>query len=147
MIRPTIERPSLVVTSLELPTWDEALANHRKTARRWSREESFALAALDKAMQRVARAPNGKREETFNGESYAIGRLVGAGWIELSRAARGMEIAILSNMNVDAETGLTFAQEYGRGRIRLKILRALHDGMTRPYPMLREVTTREAREG
>lgn len=103
----------------------------------WGRGITFALTALDNAMRRVARAANGKREITLNGESYAIGRLVG--WVELSRAARGLEVAILSNTVCVNE--LTFAQEYGREHIRLKILRALVAGMARPYPRLKEVTT------
>jgi hypothetical protein len=120
------------VTSIDLPTWREALANHRKTAKRWSREESFALASLDYAMDRVMRAPD-HREETLNGETFAIGRLVGAGWIELSRAAFGMFAAARAAGFPDCD------------EVRKKILRALHDGMARPYPPLntREVTREE----
>lgn len=116
------------VTSLELPTWREALANRHKTAARWSREETFALFALDNAMRRIAAAPEGRREWTLNGEAFAIGRLIGAGWIELSRAAVAMLIAARSAGFPDCD------------QVRVKILRALHDGIARPYPPLKEVT-------
>jgi hypothetical protein len=124
-----------VVTSQHLPTWQEAIANHQHSAPRWSREETFARYALRNTMQRVSSAPIGKRESALNGESFSMGRLVGAGWISSSRAALGIEHAIRSNPNKNEE-GLTFVEELGIDFVRWKILRALHDGMAKPYPNL-----------
>jgi hypothetical protein len=128
------ERPT-VVTSQHLPTWQEAISNHQQSAPRWSREETFALYAVRNTIQRVSSAPLGKRESALNGETFSLGRLVGAGWISLSRAAVGVEHAIRSNLNQNEE-GLTFVEEHGIDYVRWKILRALHDGMARPYQKL-----------
>jgi hypothetical protein len=124
-----------VVTSLKAISWREALANYRKSAAPWSREETFAYYAVNSAMHRVWRARTGTREETLNGECYALGRLVGAGWTTLSRAALVMEHAIRTNRAVN-EHGQTYVQEHGVEYVRWKILRALNDGMAKPYPAL-----------
>jgi hypothetical protein len=124
-----------VVTSPNLPTWDQALSNHQQPAALWSREETFAHYALDHAMHRIYSAPHGRRETTLNGEAYAIGRLVGAGWISLGRSVFGIEHAIKSNPHKN-DCGQRFVAEHGLEFVRWKILRALHDGMVRPYPAL-----------
>jgi Bifunctional DNA primase/polymerase, N-terminal len=132
--RASAENPT-VVTSQYLPTWQEAISNHHQSASRWSREETFALYGFRNAMQRVSSAPFKKRESSLNGESYSLGRLVGAGWISLSRVVSGLEHAIRLNLNRSDE-GLTFLEEHGIDFVRWKILRALHDGMARPHPKL-----------
>ena len=68
------------VTSL-LPSgsWADAIADHRKTVARWSWEESFAFVAYRNAISRVLIASH--RMIALNAETYALGRLVGRGWI------------------------------------------------------------------
>ena len=76
------------VTSL-VPSgsWADAIADHRKTVARWSREESFAFVAYRNATNRVLNARH--RMIALNAETYALGRLVGRGWIErVSRCPR-----------------------------------------------------------
>jgi hypothetical protein len=124
-----------LVTSLSLPTWAQALSTHQQSAPRWSREETFAHYALDHAMRRIYSTPYGQRETTLNGESYAIGRLIGAGWISLGRSAVGIEHAIKSNPRTN-DRGERFVEAHGIEFVRWKILRALHDGMAKPYPAL-----------
>jgi hypothetical protein len=63
----------------------------------------------------------------LNAEVYALGRLWGAGWIERSRIARGME-AVSRHNGLVAKRGL--------GVVRQVILGALHKGAARPYPQL-----------
>jgi Bifunctional DNA primase/polymerase, N-terminal len=134
-IDPKTNQPQMV-TSLELPQWSEAIRNHHQSAPRWSREDTIGHFALSRAMQRVYAAPNGKREIRLNGEAYAIGRLVGAGWLPLNRAALGIEHAIKSNPHKN-DRGQTFVAEHALDYVRWKILRALHDGMAKPYPALK----------
>jgi hypothetical protein len=100
-----------VITSLDLPTWEEALSNHYKSAKRFSREETFAYYALKKAMQRIASVEQGRREIALHGESYAIGRLIGAGWVSLGQAAFAIEHGIKSNTHTNSE-GQTYIQEH-----------------------------------
>ena len=120
------------VTSL-VPSrsWADAIADHRKTVARWSREESFALVAYRNATNRVLNAKH--RMIALNAETYALGRLVGRGWIERSQVARGMEAASRHN-GLIAKRGLEV--------VRAVILGALARGAARPYPDLtsREVT-------
>ena len=120
------------VTSL-VPSgsWADAIADHRKTVARWSREESFALVAYRNATSRVLNAKH--RMIALNAETYALGRLVGCGWIEPSQVVRGMEAASRHN-GLIAKRGLEV--------VRAVILGALAKGAARPYPDLtsREVT-------
>ena len=69
----------------------------------------------------------------LNAESYALGRLVGRGWIERSHVVRGMETVSRHN-GLIAKRGLEV--------VRGVILGALAKGAARPYPDLtsREVT-------
>jgi hypothetical protein len=116
------------VTSL-VPSrsWADAIADHRKTVARWSREESFALVAFRNATSRVLNAKH--RMIALNAETYSLGRLWGAGWIERSRVARGMETVSRHNGLV-AKRGLEV--------VRQVILGALRKGASRPYPKLHE---------
>jgi hypothetical protein len=120
------------VTSL-VPSrsWADAIADHRKTVARWSREESFALVAFRNATSRVLNAKH--RMIALNAETYALGRLVGRGWITQSDVVRGMEAASRHN-GLIAKRGLEV--------VRAVILGALAKGAVRPYPDLtsREVT-------
>jgi bifunctional DNA primase/polymerase-like protein len=120
------------VTSL-VPSgsWADAIADHRKTVARWSREESFALVAYRNAINRVLNAKH--RMIALNAETYALGRLVGRGWITQSDVVRGMEAASRHN-GLIAKRGLEV--------VRAVILGALAKGAARPYPDLtsREVT-------
>jgi Bifunctional DNA primase/polymerase, N-terminal len=120
------------VTSL-VPSgsWADAIADHRKTVARWSREESFALVAYRNATNRVLNAKH--RMIALNAETYALGRLVGRGWITQSDVVRGMEAASRHN-GLIAKRGLEV--------VRAVILGALAKGAARPYPDLtsREVT-------
>jgi hypothetical protein len=120
------------VTSL-VPSrsWADAIADHRKTIARWSREESFALVAYRNATSRVLNAKH--RMIALNAETYALGRLVGRGWITQSDVVRGMEAASRHN-GLIAKRGLEV--------VRAVILGALAKGAARPYPDLtsREVT-------
>ena len=119
------------VTSLPPMEWADAIADHNKTVARWSREESFALIAYRNATSRVLNAKH--RMIALNAETYALGRLVGRGWIARSDVVRGMETASRHN-GLIAKRGL--------GVIRAVILGALAKGAVRPYPDLtsREVT-------
>jgi hypothetical protein len=112
-------------------SWADAIADHRKTVARWSREESFALVAYRNAINRVLNAKH--RMIALNGEAYALGRLVGRGWITQSDVVRGMEAASRHN-GLIAKRGLEV--------VRAVILGALTKGAARPYPDLtsREVT-------
>jgi Bifunctional DNA primase/polymerase, N-terminal len=119
------------VTSAEAESWADVLADHRKVVGRWSREESFALVGFRNAANRVLQAEH--RMIALNAETYSLGRLWGAGWIERSRVARGMETVSRHNALV-AKRGLEV--------VRAVILGALAKGAARPYPDLtsREVT-------
>jgi hypothetical protein len=119
------------VTSLPPVEWADAIVDHNKTVERWSREESFALVAYRNATRRVLNAEN--RMIALNAETYALGRLVGRGWIARSNVVRGMEAASQHNGLV-AKRGLDV--------VRAVILGALSKGEERPYPDLapREVT-------
>src|SRR5262249_26152982 len=120
------------VTSL-VPSrsWADAIADHRKTVARWSREESFAFVAYRNATSRVLNAKH--RMIALNAETYALGRLVGRGWLTQSDVVRGMEAASRYN-GLIAKRGLEV--------VRAVILGALAKGAARPYPDLtsREVT-------
>jgi hypothetical protein len=113
------------VTSLPSGSWADAIADHRKIVARWSREESFALVAYRNATSRVLSAKH--RMIALNAETYALGRLVGRGWIERSRVVRGMEAASRHN-GLIAKRGLEV--------VRQVILGAVARGMARPYPDL-----------
>jgi hypothetical protein len=63
----------------------------------------------------------------LNAETYSLGRLWGAGWIERSRVVRGMETVSRHNGLV-AKRGLEV--------VRAVILGALTKGAARPYPDL-----------
>jgi hypothetical protein len=119
------------VTSLPSGSWADAIADHRKTVARWSREESFALVAYRNATNRVLNAKH--RMIALNAETYSLGRLVGRGWITQSDVVRGMEAASRHN-GLIAKRGLEV--------VRAVILGALAKGAARPYPDLtsREVT-------
>ena len=120
------------VTSL-VPSgsWADAIADHRKTVARWSREESFAFVAYRNATNRVLNAKH--RMIALNAETYSLGRLVGRGWIERSHVVCGME-------TVSRHNGLIAKR--GPEVVRAVILQALAKGAARPYPDLtsREVT-------
>jgi hypothetical protein len=123
-----IDPPNQTVTSSEpLPcgSWADAVADHRKTVSRWSREESFALVANWNATARVLNAEH--RMIALNGETYALGRLWGAGWIERLRIVCGME-AVSRHNGLVAKRGLEV--------VRMVILGALRKGAARPYPEL-----------
>jgi hypothetical protein len=119
------------VTSIPPMEWADAIADHNKTVARWSREESFALVAYRNATSRVLNAKH--RMIALNAETYALGRLVGRGWITQSDVVRGMEAASRHN-GLIAKRGLEV--------VRAVILGALAKGAARPYPDLtsREVT-------
>jgi hypothetical protein len=114
------------VTSL-VPSrsWADAIADHRKTVARWSREESFAFVAYRNATNRVLNAKH--RMIALNAETYALGRLVGRGWITQSDVVRGVEAASRHN-GLIAKRGLE--------AVRAVILGALAKGAARPYPDL-----------
>jgi hypothetical protein len=117
--------------NLEVHSWDEALRTCKKTAKRFSRDESYALAALNDAARHVREAPVGERERTLNGEAYSIGRFAGAGWISLGRCAFVLVAAMHENAATD-EHGRTFWEQYGREWITAKVRRALLAGMAKP---------------
>jgi hypothetical protein len=114
------------VTSL-VPSgsWVDAITDHRKTVARWSREESFALVAYRNATSRVLSAKH--RMIALNAETYALGRLVGRGWIARSDVVPGTEAASRHN-GLIAKRGLEV--------VRAVILGALAKGAARPYPDL-----------
>jgi len=114
------------VTSLATSgSWADAIADHRKSVARWSREESFALVAYRNATSRVLNAEH--RMIALNAETYALGRLVGRGWITQSDVVRGMEAASRHN-GLIAKRGLEV--------VRAVILGGLAKGAARPYPDL-----------
>jgi len=118
-----------------VPSWHQAISNNHQSAPRWSEEETYGHYAVNNAMHRLMAAPCGKREAALNGECFSLGRLVGAGWLSMARAALAMEHGIKSNPNTD-EAGLRFVAEHGLDHVRWKILRALRDGMANPPPRL-----------
>ena len=89
------------------------------------------LVAYRNATNRVLNAKH--RMIALNAETYALGRLVGRGWIERSHVVRGMETVSRHN-GLIAKRGLEV--------VRAVILGALAKGAARPYPDLtsREVT-------
>jgi hypothetical protein len=113
------------VTSLPPMEWAEAITDHNKTVARWSREESFAFVAYRNATSRVLNAEH--RMIALNAETYALGRLVGRGWIARSNVVRGMETVSRHN-GLIAKRGLDV--------VRAVILGALCKGEERPYPDL-----------
>ena len=58
-----------VTSSVPSGSWADAIADHRKTVARWSREESFALVAYRNATSRVLNAKH--RMIALNAETYA----------------------------------------------------------------------------
>jgi hypothetical protein len=122
-----------VVTSV--PSWHQAICDHHQSALRWSEEETYGHYAVNNAMHRLMAAPCGKREAALNGECFSLGRLVGAGWLSMARAALAMEHGIKSNPHTN-EAGLRFVAEHGVDHVRWKILRGLRDGMAKPPPTL-----------
>jgi hypothetical protein len=102
------------------------LAQHTQAeGRAPTREESFALVGFRNAANRVLCAEH--RMTALNAETYSLGRLWGAGWIERSRVVRGMETVSRHNGLV-AKRGLEV--------VRAVILGALTKGAARPYPDL-----------
>lgn len=122
---------STVTSLVPSGSWADAIADHRKTVARWSREESFAFVAYRNATNRVLNARH--RMIALNAETYSRGRLVGRGWIERSHVVCGME-------TVSRHNGLIAKR--GPEVVRAVILGALAKGAARPYPDLssREVT-------
>jgi hypothetical protein len=120
-----------VTSSVPGGSWADAIVDHHKIVARWSREESFALVGFQNAANRVLHAEH--RMIALNAETYSLGRLWGAGWIERSRVTCGMETVSRHNGLV-AKRGLEV--------VRAVILGALAKGAARPYPGLtsREVT-------
>jgi Bifunctional DNA primase/polymerase, N-terminal len=118
-----------------VPSWHQAISDHHQSAPRWSKEETYGHYAVNNAMHRMMAAPCGKREAALNGESFSLGRLVGAGWLSMACAALAMEHGIKSNPHTNKE-GLRFVAEHGVDHVRWEILRALRDGMAKPPPTL-----------
>jgi hypothetical protein len=104
----------------------------KKTVARFSREESYARAAVGRARQRVSEAPVGTRDQTLNREAYALGQLSGAGWVDRLWCEFMLMAGIKENRAVNPETGKTFVQEHGEGHIRRKVERAVCDGEFHP---------------
>jgi DNA primase len=102
----------------QLPTWEEAMKDWRKSVPRWSPDESYALVACKEARRRVEAATYG-REQKLNDEALGLGYLVGKGWLEMGRAAGSLWIAAQVNGLVKKE---------GPERVQDKILRGLRDG-------------------
>ena len=55
--------------------------------------ERYATVALEAESDRVARAPTGTRNDTLNRAAFALGRLVGAGWLDAHEVAAELEAA------------------------------------------------------
>ena len=125
----------LATSPLQVRDWDEAVRDHKVTAYRFSKEETYALSALGHARKRIAAAPVGQREATLNSNAFSIGRLAGAGWINPRRCAFVLVAAIHENRATD-EHGRTFYQEHGREYVQAKVRRALLAGMAKPSVMV-----------
>jgi hypothetical protein len=121
----------LATSPVEVRDWDTTVRDHKVTALKFSKEETYALYALAKTRRRIAEAPVGQREATLNREAYSIGRLVGEGWISPHRGVSMLVAGMHENRATD-EHGRTFYQEHGRDWIVAKVRRALLAGMAKP---------------
>ena len=99
----------------------------RKTAARWSREETFALYALNNSMNELMRTVVGQRNYVLNAKAYALGRLVVRGWV-------GGDAVVLA-LGYGAEC-CGHVQDHGEAATIAVIRAGLLAGMGRPYPDL-----------
>jgi hypothetical protein len=127
-----LQTNNLLATSpLEVRDWAETVRDHKVTAMRHSKEETYAMYALGKSRRRIAQAPVGQREATLNSNAFSIGRLAGAGRISPGKCAAMLVAGVHENAATD-EHGRTFYQEHGREWIVQKVRRALLAGMAKP---------------
>jgi hypothetical protein len=99
----------------------------RKTAARWSREETFALYALNNSMNELMRTVVGQRNYVLNAKAYALGRLVVRGWV-------GGDAVVLA-LGYGAEC-CGHVLDHGEAATIAVIRAGLLAGMGRPYPDL-----------
>jgi len=98
-----VEPPESVVGRSAFVERKKVRERHRRTRSRSVRVKSkaqtedaksqYGAAALESACKTVAGAPKGTRETTLRDESYAIGTLVGAGAIDVTRALNALVAA------------------------------------------------------
>jgi hypothetical protein len=121
-----------------LPQWLEQLVraneshqiNHTVIASQSSvtrREECYAEAALERGINEIATAPNGKRNTILNNVAYRIGRMVARDWIDRDK---------VENCLLFAASELT--KEDGVTAVLATIKSGLGAGCRRPHPDLPE---------
>ena len=77
---------------------------------------SYALAALDGELARLAAAPPGRRNDQLNRSAYALGRLVGAGLLDRAAVEARLEDVALSIGLDPAEIGPTIKSGLDAGQ-------------------------------
>ena len=91
------------------------------------REEGYAEAALRAGVADVQNAARGQRNSVLNSVAYHLGRMVGAGWIDLNRVEFNLMIAARGLEHDD-----------GRASVIKTIKSGLDAGSRRPHPALRD---------
>lgn len=88
----------------------------------------YGYVARSRAIERILTAPNGLQEATINRESFSIGTLIAANFVDKDDAYRDL-LAI-----ADHVPSLVPSRPWTPGEVRRKIERALAQGMRRPRP-------------
>jgi hypothetical protein len=96
----------------------------KKAVARWSREESFAQAAVTRAMNELMATPEGQRNYVLNAKGYALGRLIARGWL-----SGDMAVFALGH----GAKCCGYVRDHGEAATVAAIRHALLDGMARPY--------------
>jgi Bifunctional DNA primase/polymerase, N-terminal len=140
---PAAEFSVLSEKSLALwPDWLAVLAEPRNgrvlgspahPRKRTSHEvhRGYGAAALQRAIDRILDAPNGRQEAVLNREAFSIGTLIAAGVIGKEPARRAL-------LKVAGEVpSLDPARPWRSGEVSTKITRGLEDGMRHPRVLQR----------
>lgn len=72
-----------------------------------NRVEAYVRSAVERELARVVMAPNGKRNDALNRAAFALGQLVGAGYLgSADTTAKLRDAAIRSGLHADSNCGL-----------------------------------------
>jgi hypothetical protein len=96
----------------------------KQTVPRWSREESFAQAAVNRAMNELMVTREGQRNYVLNAKGYALGRLMARGWL-----SGDMAVFALGH----GAKCCGYIRDHGEAATVAAIRHAVLAGMARPY--------------
>jgi hypothetical protein len=97
-----------------------------------SREQAYALAALDACVAELERTPPGRRNNRLNAIAYRLGRMVGRGWIDRQIVVQRLTASCQGNR---------LAADDGEDSIRDTIESGLNAGAAYPHDNLSEAAT------